>query len=584
MIVKSNFRKYMQVISMVCAALFLASAMGSCIRSNEGGGSDPEEGDDAYITLSIGTRAINVDEDPGDYEERKIGIVRMVLYSTNADPASATPADYEVVRAFDFLIKSVRQGDEFVPGYEEWDADQYPEFFDETGYPHGEHLYQSTSAADDDYFITWARKVPRRDYKMLILVNADDAEEVIPVGAAYTIGTRAMPENMKVWANTSPGRKLSEFLAAATINTEHKGFNLQNIETDYGFVMTNSMGLVDVPAASLATSVDGAHANPFPVAVDRVVAKVVVKGDPSYWSVPDGATLGNVKWGINNYNTKFYWMRKQTNIIDNSFADGVGGLETDVYPDPYLPGTNIERRYIYAEDPNFEGISGNSSLVEANFLKVDIYDYYAIPYVLDPDGYGYAYVLENTMAGEEQHEDVMTSVIVSAEYAPPGFNLNESYLQYNSILVSESDALDYYWNRVPVPAELTGIVEAMRSASETIDRQNEWSTTYLLQIYDTYMYPSRGFRHQGLGYYFEGVCYYNIPIKHAGYSIDDHNRYYYGNYGVVRNNIYNIDINGINGPGSPEVGGKGYISAEISIMDWSTHEIIVDVGEEELPS
>ena len=237
-------------------------------------------------------------------------------------------------------------------------------------------------------------------------------------------------------------------------------------------------------------------------------------------------------------------------------------------------------------DELIQYMNDNNNIIDIGDISdiVDIYDYYAIPYVLDPDGYGYAYVLENTMAGEEQHEDVMTSVIVSAEYAPPGFNLNESYLQYNSILVSESDALDYYWNRVPVPAELTGIVEAMRSASETIDRQNEWSTTYLLQIYDTYMYPSRGFRHQGLGYYFEGVCYYNIPIKHAGYSIDDHNRYYFGNYGVVRNNIYNIDINGINGPGSPEVGGKGYISAEISIMDWSTHEIIVDVGEEELPS
>jgi len=511
----------------------------------------------------------------------------MVLYSTNADPASATPADYEVVRAFDFLIKSVPRNDEgeFIPGYEEWDADQFPEYFNDTGYPHGEHLYQSTTASDDDYFITWARKVPRRDYKMLILVNADDSESSVPTFASATIGTRAMPENMKVWANTSPGRKLSEFLAAATINTDFAGFNLQNIETDYGFVMTNSMGLVDVPAASLATSVDGAHANPFPVAVDRVVAKVVVKGDHQYWSLPEGATLGNVKWGINNYNTKFYWMRRQTNIVDTSFgAGGVGALETDIYPDPYLPSTTIQRASIYAEDPNFEGISGNSSLVEANFLKVDIYNYYAIPHYLDPDGYEYEYVLENTMAGDEQYEDVMTSVIVSAVYAPQGFALNEGYLQYNSILVSENDALDYYWGRVPVPAELTGIVEAMQSASETVDYETSWSKVYLLQIYDTYMYPSRGFSHHGLNYYYEGICYYNIPIRHAGGSIDDHNRYYYGNYGVVRNNIYTIEINGINGPGSPEVGGKGYISAEISIMDWSTHENIVDIGEEELPS
>ena len=576
--------KYLPVIFRFALAVGLAATVSSCVIFNGGDDIDiPGGEDDAYVTLSIGTRAHRVDEDPGDYEERKVGIVRMVLYSTNADPASATPADYEVVRAFDFLIKSVNRDEngDFVPGYEEWDPDQFPEYFVQTGYPHGEHMYESTTVADDDYLITWARKVPRRDYKMLILVNANDAESAVPTNVSNTAGTRGGPENMKVWANTSPGRKLSEFLAAAEINTEYMGFNLQNIETDYGFVMTNSMGLVDVPAASLATSVDGAHANPFPVTVDRVVAKIVVKGDPTYWNIPEGASLGNVKWGINNYNKRFYWMRRQTHIVDESFgAGGVGALETDLYPDPYSSSTNIQRASIYAEDPNFDGISGNSTLVEANFLKVDIYDYYALPHYLDPDGYGYEYVLENTMAGGEQHEDVMTSVIVSAQYAPPGFDVGYGYFRYNGVLMSEETALDYYWGRVALPAELTGMVEAMQSASETIDYETEWNRTYLLQIYNNYLYGSRGFSHEGLDYFMEGVCYYNLPIRHTGGDISDRNRYYYGLYGIVRNNIYTVSINGLNGPGSPEVGGKGYLSAEINIMDWSTHETIVDVGEE----
>lgn len=575
MIVKSDFKRYFRVILVAVFGVFLASAAGSCIRSN-GGGPDTEDGDDAYITLSMGTRALSVDEDPGDYEERKVGIVRMVLYSTNADPASATPADYEVVRAFDFLIKSVEQSDEFVPGYEEWDGNSYQYEFEANGYPPGEHLYESTTSPDNDYFITWARKVPRRDYKMLILINVDDSPESNPT---FSLTTRSDSENMNVWGLTSQGRRLDEFLAAATIKIQYGSFSLHNIYTHYGIVMTNSMGLVDIPASALASSVEEAHKAPFPVSVDRVVAKVVVKGDPEYWSVPDGATVGSVYWGMTNHNKRFYWMRKQTNVIDTYFGSGgVGGLETDIYPDPY--NMTVGRGEIYAEDPNFEGISGNSALVEANFIKADVNNNWR-SYYLEPEGLESEYVLENTMAGDEQHEDVMTSVVVAAQYAPPGFMLGEKYLQYNGILVSEETALDYFWERVPVPAELTGIVEAMKSAVNVIDYEDEWSTSYLLQIESTYLYAARGFSHQGLNFYNDGLCYYNIPIRHStGVMVNDQNRYSYGLYGVVRNNLYTIDIYGINGLGSPEIGGKGHISANISVMDWSTHEAIVDVGEE----
>ena len=58
------------------------------------------------------------------------------------------------------------------------------------------------------------------------------------------------------------------------------------------------------------------------------------------------------------------------------------------------------------------------------------------------------------------------------------------------------------------------------------------------------------FRHGTVSYYKGGVNYYPIMIKH-----DDTDQVYneYGEFGVVRNSVYDVHISKVNNPGYPNI-------------------------------
>lgn len=88
--------------------------------------------------------------------------------------------------------------------------------------------------------------------------------------------------------------------------------------------------------------------------------------------------------------------------------------------------------------------------------------------------------------------------------------------------------------------------------------------------------PTASFSEGGIHFYYQGVCYYTVLIRHFSNNMVPV-LMGYGRYGVVRNNVYQLSINKIIGPGQPVINPPGtdpddedtsWISADVNIMRW----------------
>lgn len=104
----------------------------------------------------------------------------------------------------------------------------------------------------------------------------------------------------------------------------------------------------------------------------------------------------------------------------------------------------------------------------------------------------------------------------------------------------------------------------------------------------------------GISTYKNGESYYIARIKHFGaltpwaegqetYGINnnDNNTKYLGRYGVLRNNWYELTVNSVSGPGTPDVPtikptepddeSYKYISVSVKILSWAKRSQSVDL-------
>lgn len=483
-----------------------------------GTGIDQEKG---FLSINISTNAGDAEDntDAGSNSERKVNAVRVVLYD------ATLPLDQTVVKyAFDFHISSNEDQTAFVETAK--DEDNQP------------HLYTSKGK---DRFVTYAREVDTQDYYMLVIIN--------PNGYNEQRYARSEQENYDLKTITARGESLSRFESAIQINgnDDFENSSYGKIAATDHFIMTNHQGLIHVKAQDLGKTADKANNAPITVSVERMVAKIQVKKAASFTVEPDGARAEEFRWGLDCTNKKTYWMRKMTYVKNNN------GIATDMEQQ----GVGSRADY-YAEDPNFEGYSNRS--------KEDLQDefyYQTTPPEIELEKY--QYILENTMAANEQDENVMTSVIVSCIYTPPGFNPGTSYFRYNDVAISQEQILFYReTNAMNIPPSLEGIKEAIAKLEESGESINN---------------PEASFNQYGIEFFKNGVNYYRIPIQHFDLPSTAGEKGY-GRYGVVRNNIYNITINSLTGPGSIDGGTLShYISAKVTVLPWEKRTQSNEVGD-----
>ena len=379
-------------------------------------------------------------------------------------------------------------------------------------------------------FTTKAKAVVSQDYQMLAIINP--TTEVI--------------------AATAEGKYLKDAQAAITSDATKLSAN--------GIMMSNEQGLVKVAASAMkATEAEAEAAGaPIKVNVDRILAKVFVGGTPTF----ENGKLTNIKWQLNVTNKKTFIYRQLAQVMkttDNFVAE--------------VAGDNSKRFDRYAQDPNF--LAGEFNAADFTYLE-------GKPELKGTFGYDDAngqYCLENTMDAPMQKHQGTTSFVLSGTWTPDEhdgitFTEGETWYSYQGFTFTKDKMLAYKriiednTNTKPeidkTPAGFKAALKAALEGGLTVDAQGDVTASGTFN---------------GIKAYKDGACYYQTNlIRHFNDSQSSKDMGY-GRYGVVRNNIYKINISKISQPGEPDVVNekdddenddptKVFVSFDITINPW----------------
>lgn len=352
-------------------------------------------------------------------------------------------------------------------------------------------------------FTTKAKAVVSQDYQMLAIINP--TAEVI--------------------AATEEGKYLKDAQTAITSDATKLSAN--------GIMMSNEQGLVKVAAGDMkATEAEAEAAGaPIKVNVDRILAKVFVGGTPKF----ENGKLTNIKWGLNVTNKKTFIYRQLAQVMeskDNFVAEAVKD--------------GSKRFDRYAQDPNF--LAGEFNATDFTYLE-------GKPALAGTFGYADAngqYCLENTMDAPMQKHQGTTSFVLSGTWTPAEhdgitFTEGETWYSYMGFTFTKTKMLDYKAaiedtanTKTEIDKTPAGFKAALKAAlaSMNVDAQGDVAASGTFN---------------GIKAYKDGACYYQTNLIRHFNDTQSSKDMGYGRYGVVRNNIYKINITKITQPGEPDV-------------------------------
>lgn len=433
------------------------------------------------------------------------------------------------------------------------------------------------------FFTTAAEHVVNQDYKLLVVLNPTDA--------------------MK--QETVKGKYYNSFEAAQTTTVEAMRKSAPN--GIFKFIpMTNASGLIDVKKdVDFFEDEETAEKDTeLLVQVDRIIAKVMFRLAPNY-VVTNGGSFANPKWKLDITNKKTFWVRRLTNVAPVLKTGDPMNTDWENEADKSFP----LRWYLYAEDPNWDHFSidrvtpagtvntdRTALAAEFNFEANNTTPDLSAANDLTNE-YSREYVLENTMNADEQWEDVTTRILIRGNYVPDAYKdvaetesfvADDSYYFYGGAAFSytqlktwhedvTNDNKNYPWPSAP--AGLKAVVEAAYAdgfftAPGSTDGRTASGTHAATN----------------LTYYQGGVSYYTALIRHFSDDYSANNpatpdKMNFGRYGVVRNNVYKVEMTQISGPGSPVIPDpegpddkeKLYISTTTEVLPWVIRNQDIDL-------
>ena len=380
-------------------------------------------------------------------------------------------------------------------------------------------------------FTTKAKAVVSQDYQMLAIINP--TSEVI--------------------AATEEGKYLKDAQAAIKTTVAKLSAN--------GIMMSNEQGLVKVAASDMkATEAEAEAAGaPIKVNVDRILAKVFVGGKPTF----EHGKLTNIKWQLNVTNNKTFIYRQLAQVVTTK-----DNFAAEVAKDG---STRFNR---YAKDPNF--LAGEFNADDFTYLE-------GKPEITGAFGYDDAngqYCLENTMDASMQKHQGTTSFVLSGTWTPENhedinFTEGETWYSYMGFTFTKAKMLEYKGiienNTQAGKDEIKGTPAGFKAALKAA------LTNGLTVEADGDVAASGTFN--GIKAYKNGACYYQTNLIRHFNNDQSSKDMGYGRYGVVRNNIYKINITKITQPGEPDVVNekdddhdddptKVFVSFDITINPW----------------
>lgn len=390
------------------------------------------------------------------------------------------------------------------------------------------------------------------------------------------------------------GNTFSEWQRANVINSmtsEMNGFYMANAVKVNG---TTTSTLVTIDKNKVTTN-ESAAQSAATIYVERGVAKVTMTA----FSEMDVKGLTGDKvtitaWDLDVTNKKSYPVHN----VDN--YDSYGDYWGDIWEEARFTSAHTTfNRAHWGIDPNYSTISNDTKYTSDFNYKPKTYDFSGAGNATAPK-----YCLENTFSLDHMYQNQTTRVIMKATYVPSGLTAGETFYMF--------DGKSGYFTEGTLTTQIsTAITNAgytatdfslpltdMKKAGKHLLTANDITkTSGSVEVNDEFL----GKVNAALGLsdnkkistYYKGVSYYIARIKHFGDALTPWNsgdptygtgaeakKKYLGRYGMVRNNWYELQVNSISNPGSPDVpevnpdspddeGDKYYINCSVRILSWA---------------
>lgn len=390
------------------------------------------------------------------------------------------------------------------------------------------------------------------------------------------------------------GNTFSDWQKANVINSmasEVNGFYMANAVKVNG---TTTSTLVTIDKNKVTTN-ESAAQSAATIYVERGVAKVTMTA----FSEMDVKGLTGDKvtitaWDLDVTNKKSYPVHN----VDN--YDSYGDYWGDIWEvERFTSGHPTFNRAHWGIDPNYSTINNDKKYTDDFNYKAKTYDFSGAGDATAPK-----YCLENTFSLGHMYQNQTTRVIMKATYVPSGLTAGETFYMF--------DGKSGYFTEGTLTTQIsTAITNAgytatdfslpltdMKKAGKHLLTANDITkTSGSVEVNDEFL----GKVNAALGLsdnkkistYYEGVSYYIARIKHFGDALTPWNsgdptygtgaeakKKYLGRYGMVRNNWYELQVNSISNPGSPDVpevnpdspddeGDKYYINCSVRILSWA---------------
>lgn len=390
------------------------------------------------------------------------------------------------------------------------------------------------------------------------------------------------------------GNTFSEWQRANVINSmasEVKGFYMANAVKVNG---TTTSTLVKIDKKKVTTN-ESAAQSAATIYVERGVAKVTmtafremdVKG-----LTGDKVTI--TEWDLDVTNKKSYPVHNVDNY--DSFGDYWG----DIWEEPrFTSGHPTFNRAHWGIDPNYSTISNDMKYTDEFNYKPKTYDFSGAGDATAPK-----YCLENTFSLGHMYQNQTTRVIMKATYVPSSLTAGETFYMFDgrSGYFKEDDLTTQIstaitnagYTAADFSLPLTDVKKAGKHLLTANDITKVSGTQNVDETFLDNVNAALGLSdNKKISTYYNGVSYYIARIKHFGDALTpwnsgdptygtgaDAKKKYLGRYGMVRNNWYELQVNSISNPGSPDVpevnpdspddeGDKYYINCSVRILSWA---------------
>ena len=409
-----------------------------------------------------------------------------------------------------------------------------------------------------------------------------------PTGSAGTaFKVPGTSKRILIVANPSPTFQNDAVKENWSTNTAYSVVNAAltntaaSISSTNGFMMTNAKGELEpsITAADVTAGLGalgdpkpltlyktdaGAKANPLTINIDRVVAKVRV----TITQTSSKADISEAKWVLNTTNKSYYPLSERTPTWLEQQNVPSGGFRAPF--DQYKKGS-------YRIDPNYDGNHAG-----AYNVYDETHDEVANPIPWHTTGES-EYCLENTQNQAGNTHDNTTQILVKAKYMPKEYKkadgtttttqeTNGDWMLIDGGFYTFATLMDWierelkykYLNTHPNPAIITTplttafnkYLEGISLTAVPLPATADAAAIALLKTAfegkkaDILLEDDRAKTVDVLTYYKGGYSFYKAMIKHDDTSLATNEL---GEFGVVRNSVYDISVTKFNDPGYPTI-------------------------------